>query len=64
MAVILAVDPGGSQALAIERLTSELHEHELVSAESCAEAIAVVETACARSRAPAGRCCQRQRRQS
>ncbi len=43
MALILAVDPGGSQALAIERLARELDEHELVSAVSCAEAIATVE---------------------
>ena len=42
MALILAVDPGFSQAAAIERLARELHEHELVSAESCADALAVI----------------------
>ena len=42
MALILAVDPGFSQAAAIERLARELHEHELVSAETCADALAVI----------------------
>ena len=43
MALILAVDPGWSQAAAMERLGRELHGHELVSTESCAEAITTLE---------------------
>jgi hypothetical protein len=43
VALILAVDPGWTQAAAIERLARELPEHELVTTESCAEAIALLD---------------------
>jgi hypothetical protein len=43
VALILAFDPGGGQATAIGRLVRELDEHDVVSVESCADAIAAVE---------------------
>lgn len=42
MALILAVDPGGSQSPALALLARELQGHELMAADSCATAIAAV----------------------
>jgi hypothetical protein len=43
LALILAVNPGGSQNAALERLARELRGHELVGADSCAVAISAVD---------------------
>jgi hypothetical protein len=47
VALILAVNPGGSQNAALERLARELRGHELIGADSCAVAISAID-----SRAP------------
>ena len=39
MALILAVNPGGTQSGTLARVARELHEHELIGADSCAVAI-------------------------
>jgi hypothetical protein len=44
LALILAVNPGGSQNAALERLARELRGHELVGADSCAVAISAVDS--------------------
>ena len=43
MALILAVNPGGSQNAALARLARELPGHELIGADSCAVAIGAVD---------------------
>ncbi|HTL01527.1 MAG TPA: hypothetical protein VL243_04850 [Vicinamibacterales bacterium] len=39
MALILAVNPGGTQSGTLARVARELHDHELIGADSCAVAI-------------------------
>src|SRR6187401_1652847 len=39
MALILAVNPGGTQSGTLARVARELQEHELIGADSCAVAI-------------------------
>ena len=43
MALILAVNPGGTQSGTLARVARELQEHELIGADSCAVALAALD---------------------
>src|SRR5205085_1610085 len=43
MALILAINPGGTQSGTLARVARELREHELIGADSCAVAIEALE---------------------
>src|SRR4051794_30987955 len=43
MALILAINPGGTQSGTLARVARELQEHELIGADSCAVAIEALE---------------------